>query len=773
MDKIVSLKKLLNKELDKAESDNNIVLQLSHELAKLDENEVRFSVDANLINRLGKELVGRHETAVSELVKNAFDADALEVKLIFENAWKTGGTLTIEDNGIGMSKMQLINGFMRLSSSDKIHNPISSRYNRTKAGKKGIGRFSTQRLGNKLTIITQILNAEKAYRVNIDWEDFEMDKDLFLISNRIESIQKTKDEGTTLIIQELRDSWSDTMIKRAYRYTADLLQPFPLSDKKKGELENSTDPGFKSSYFRKHEDRLEPIVDDDEAFFQHALAEIEGYVLSDGQGCWSLKSDKLNFKEEVFQIGKERDNLNSKFSFIKDIHFKCYYFIYEKSLLSPKILSFIRGVANEYGGIRLYRNGFRVLPYGEKGNDWIGLDESTRRRAIVVPHQNNSFFGFAEITDNQGISFEETSSREGLIENETFKELSDFIYKSISSAVLKVASLRKRKGKAGQKGWEKKDKKSPDKEVDEAISELEGLVNEQKYEEKSDKDDSKKEDEQIDNHERFKDAVIRLKEGREKEKEEIKELIEELNMLRILAGLGLVIGEFVHEVDRFLPAFDTDIRFLKKAVSEMKDALQRTERLDENLKGFSTYTAYFYETISRNVLRELASVELRDVVYEFEEVLTENIKKAGFVFHKPVFEDYDLWTIPMHRSEWAAILFNLYINSKKAIKRAGTKGEIFIKCGRENGSLFLEFSDNGDGIPPENVDKVFDAFFTTTSVAGRTSSDEEAMTGIGLGLKIIKDIIESYGGEVLVANPETDFNTTIRIEIPEIKSDND
>ncbi len=92
---------------------------------------------------------------------------------------------------------------------------------------------------------------------------------------------------------------------------------------------------------------------------------------------------------------------------------------------------------------------------------------------------------------------------------------------------------------------------------------------------------------------KIKDVVDRLKEGRQKEKEKVEELIEELNMLRILAGLGLVIGEFVHEVDRFLPAFDTDIRFLRKAVSGMKTALERADRLDDNLKGFSTYTAYF------------------------------------------------------------------------------------------------------------------------------------------------------------------------------------
>jgi hypothetical protein len=74
--KILELKKKLSEEIQKESSDNSVLLALSSEIAKLDDSQVRFSVDAGIINRLGKELVGKHETAVSELVKNAFDADA-------------------------------------------------------------------------------------------------------------------------------------------------------------------------------------------------------------------------------------------------------------------------------------------------------------------------------------------------------------------------------------------------------------------------------------------------------------------------------------------------------------------------------------------------------------------------------------------------------------------------------------------------------------------------------------------------------------------------
>lgn len=759
-DHINHLKEELKTELKKQDSDNNIILRLSTELAKLDESEVRFSVDAGLINRLGKELVGRHETAVSELVKNAYDADATEVKLIFENAWQKGGTLNIDDNGQGMTRPQLINGFMRLSSSEKIHNPLSEKFSRIRAGKKGIGRFATQRLGTKLTIITQTLLSDNAIKIVIEWDKFETDKELASISNNIMIVPKIKPEGTTLIIENLREGWSDATIKRVFRYTSELLQPFPLSKNRKDTESRKNDPGFKSSYYRKNNDILVPVVDDDEAIFKHALAEIEGYIIDDGQGCWSLKSEKLKIKEEIFLIGKDRDEPKTKFDHIRNIHFKCYYFIWEASLLPPQSMSFIRDLANERGGIRIYRNGFRVLPYGEKGNDWTRLDESTRRRVILAPHANNSFFGFVEITDTGGEIYEETSSREGIIENDAFNELSDFIYRSIVSAALKVAEVRGRKGTASQKGYERNDKTASEK-VENAISKIKEFVND----EVPDKPIETKESNQ-----KLKEAVKEFEEARAEEKQayerEKMELVDEINMLRILAALGLVIGEFVHEVQRFLPGFDAEINYLKRISHDNFEALERIILLDGNIKAFTAYTSYFDKAISRNVIRELESIELRDVVKEFNRVIENDLKRSKIIFEKPEFKDYNLFTIPMHPSEWASILFNLYTNSKKAIIRSKRPGRIMLKGGKENKIVYIEFSDTGDGIPKENETKIFDAFYTTTSVANHSTNENDSLVGTGLGLKILKDIIEAYGGEIFITTPEDGFTTTIRVEIP-------
>jgi len=764
--RLQELKRQLSEEINKTSSDNSLILSLSNEIAKLDDKMVRFSVDAGIINRLGKELVARQETAVSELVKNAYDADATEVDLFFENAWHSGGKLTINDNGLGMTKKQLIAGFMRLSSGDKIHNPISDRYKRTRAGKKGIGRFATQRLGDKLTIITQTLSSDKALKVTIDWEHFQTDKDLLDITNPIEEIEKRREEGTILEIERLREGWTDAMIKRVYRYTADLLQPFPLSKKRKEEEKERTDPGFKSSYFRRDGEVEFPIIDEQTAFYEHALAEIEGYVLDNGQACWTLTSEKLGVNEDVFFIGKDRDKSDTPFLHIKDVHFRAFYFIYDPSLLPSQTMTFIRDVANEQGGIRVYRNGFRVLPYGEKLNDWLGLDESTAKRVILSSHRNINFFGFVEITDKSGVQFDETSSREGLFENDAFKELVDFVQRSIISAVQKIAELRGRKGSTSQKDWTKTEEgENPTEEIDSAISDLDELLGGEETKTEGEDDG--------DNSTRFKQAFKRLKENREKEKnqfdEERKRLIEEINMLRILAGLGLVIGEYVHEVKRFLPAFDSDTSFLKSALRDYSEGLKRVERLELNLKSFTSYTSYFDKAISQNVLRELKPIDLRDVVNDFEIVIQNDINRVKIDFKPPIFQGFDLITIPMHPSEWASILFNLYTNSKKAIKRKREPGIIQIKCGRQKDRVFLEFSDNGDGIPTENIPFVFNAFFTTSSAAGSSTNDMDSLTGTGLGLKIIRDIVESYGGQIFVSESTEDFNTTMRIEIPSEK----
>ena len=90
-----------------------------------------------------------------------------------------------------------------------------------------------------------------------------------------------------------------------------------------------------------------------------------------------------------------------------------------------------------------------------------------------------------------------------------------------------------------------------------------------------------------------------------------------------------------------------------------------------------------------------------------------------------------------------------------------------IECGIHEKHIFLEFSDTGDGISEENEERIFDEFFTTTSPSSLQEIDSSnEVTGTGLGLKIVKDIVSSYRGNIQVVSPKQGFNTCLRIEIP-------
>lgn len=756
-------------ELLQSDSDDySQILTLSNELAQMDKRNIRFSVDAGIITRLGKELVGKGETAISELIKNAYDADATYVNLVFKNAFRPGGTLIIEDDGCGMNFDELVNGFMRISSSDKIHNPITTIFKRKKAGKKGIGRFATQRLGDILTIITQKKESKQAIKTTIKWNDFGIDQELSNITSNVIYIPKQREQGTTLIIEKLQDSWSDIAITRAYKYTENLLLPEPLSEGRKAWDAKRYDHGFKAYLYRDKVSEETIVINEDIAFLNHALATIEGYIDSNGYAFWKVHSDKIDIPYTGFnKIGAERENDDLPFSHIHSIHFKTRYFIYSKELIPKTLFTYIKNLGNELGGIKLYRNGFRVPPYGEGQNDWLGLDESVRRRTYIFPHQNQSFFGFVEIDDAATDLFEETSSREGLIENDAYAELRDFVYRAIISACQVVASIREKKQTANQKNW----KKSSTEKIEEAINELHRMSSENTSSENRETDD--KQDESNEQKEYFKRIVQQLSEGYNEGKEEKDRLIDEINMLRIFAALGLIIGEFIHEIKNYLPGFKAEVEYLQKLLQNNSDAIDRINLLQTNIKAFYSYTSFFDKSISRNVQRDIEPINIKERISSFYDTIKNNCKKAHIDLTTNLDKRSvllsDLTTIPMHPSEWASILFNLYTNSKKAIKKSTEKnnGKIDISCGESSNYIYVDFSDNGIGVDEKIRDRIFDAFVTTTSAASSNSDDIETYTGTGLGLKIVKDIISSYNGNIYL-KPESNigYTTTFRIEIP-------
>ena len=746
------------------------IIELSSALSAFDKDNVRFAVDAGVIDRLGKELVARPETAVSELVKNSYDADAKNVDITFIDSDEEGGTLIIEDDGVGMTREELIKGFMTISSTGKIHNPLSQLYNRKRAGRKGIGRFSVQRLGTSLIITSFNKNDEHGIKVSIKWEEYQNDKNLLGISNKIELIPKEKDSGTTLVIAGLREKWSEASIKRIYRYVGAIIQPFPLSKERSvnedDRIGKTLDPGFKVEFFKRQGDVFLSIANEDTMIFKYAACTIEGIVDEKGYGLINVQSEKLHI-DSISKLGKDRVN-TKPFTFLRDINFKAHYFITSSDFIPPQQKTRISELADEIGGIRMYKNGFRVLPYGEPFFDWLRLDQSVRKRTVLPVHGNHNFFGFVEVNENAGL-LEETSSREGLQENEAFRELQDFLYRGLITGVLQVASVRDVKQTTNQRDWPKKSERPIERirnVAEKIVSEVSNIdVITREISEYSDKSQA---DIFINSLQanKLKDIARELVEVTREQEIIDKKQLEEIAMLRVLASLGLTIGEFTHEIRHYLITLTGHFKLITNEVSGNTKLSERISKIEKNVEILNTYASYFDETVSNNITRELAPQEIRDVVSNFLSVIKEDARRSNIELVQPEINGIDLFSSAMHPSEWSSILFNLYTNSKKAIKRSGNMGRIFIQVGKVDNKIYLDFSDNGDGIPEENQEKIFEAFYTTSSPAGHFANEREEMLGTGLGLKIVSDIISSYNGTIEVIQPLNNFSTCFRIEIP-------
>jgi signal transduction histidine kinase len=743
------LKDELSLLLKEETTDFQNILRLTSEIAKEDAEVIRFSTDAAMVRRLGRELVAKQETALAELVKNAYDADANTCSVIISD--DASGVMQVIDDGSGMSRVDLVNGFMRLASDEKVKNPVSPKFHRSRAGKKGIGRFATERLGRRLTVITQTEEEDQGWRVTIDWSAFEQGTDINLIPNTISAVPKERSHGTTLLIQGLNDSWTEAEVKRVYRYLSTIITPvFDSIQTQHAE----DDPGFSVDLVRTGQQNV-TLVNAESEIFDLAVGLIEAEIDASGKTTWSVAAKRWNLSDKDQDIGLDRDR-SAPLQHARNVKLKAHYFIQARELLGHST-AYIRELLDEYGGILLYRNGYRVAPYGDREDDWLGLDY--KRTSTFAPINSRTFLGFVALSDPEGELFEETSSREGLIETTAFAEVRKIMSAVLEAAVRRIEAARGKGPRARSRDTESGERVAT--EAESAVLEIERFVTSPAMASVFAPEE----------RQQFKSSVARIKEAvratsvivRERD-----ELLKEVNLLRILASMGLTIAEFTHDFSALAETLELSVQAIKRDATISSEALDATlGSFEEQFRRVRSYTAHFGSMMTNNASRMLEPIDLYAFARSFRNDLAAIFDRRGMQLTVERPTEYEIYTKRMHRSEWSSILLNLLTNSIKAVKRAQRAGRFLIRVGTaEQGFVFLEFSDNGDGIPPENSDRVFDAFFTTTGGTSGRSSDASQAIGTGLGLKIVADIAQSAGGRVEVVNPPEGYVTSIRITVP-------
>lgn len=757
MDNQTNFRSIIEQELKKQEPDWRLIEKLSRDEVDSDPSNVRFSVDAAHIQRLGLELVAKQETALVELIKNSYDAEASKVIVSFSNFDAPGGTLVIEDNGAGMTLEIVRDAWMRISTINKRDNPVSPNYGRIRAGRKGIGRFAVQRLGKSLILETEIKGSDQGLRVTFNWDkSFTDGKSLSDIFSSVETYPKDRGtQLTRLTINGLREAWTAAALQRAWKAIVLLQPPFKIKNKftRADHIPAEIDPGFEviiNGISSKHQTTELSI---DNSFLEHALAEISGTIDAEGNASIRVNSTKLELDDS--------QSLDEKFILTGPISFATKYFIYLPGMLSGVSKNTASEMASKYGGIRIYRNGFRVLPYGERSDDWLGLDHDTGRRVLLVPANNQNFFGHVEIDAELNPLFEETSSREGIIENEAFSELQKFVRTTVEWGVKRVAEARERKTTASQKDFVSKVIRKPTEIIDSIRAEI------NKGSQGGSAEENRAKTETL-----LEAAQAEAEAWEERVEQQQAESLKYEEMLRILASLGLSITVFSHEIKGVRSSVSANIANLSSITEDLPDGVEKIA-LTEGIDWIKTATnrmfdlgGYIAGLMSSTESRELRELSVKGVIERFVEQFKKYIERQHILFTTEI-PQQNLQTIAMHSSEIDSILLNLMTNSIKAIKKSKKPDrKIRIYAFEDYGDVVIHFEDNGTGVPEDITHRIFDPFFTTTV---GIEDDTVAGPGTGLGLKIISDIAHSYGGGVKLVPPSEGYNCCFEVRIKALK----
>jgi signal transduction histidine kinase len=406
------------------------------------ENDVlHFDVSSGLKSVIGKDLITNDFVAIFELVKNSFDAFATDVDVVFEDIEGTVNRIFIIDNGKGMTYQDLINKWLFVAYSAKKDGTEDSNPQRTYAGNKGVGRFSCDRVGGHLKLQSKSESEETIHVLDVDWKKFEENskekfEDIAVNYDTMDAFslpknyQKTLDSGVVLEISNLRevDSWGRDKLKRLKASLAKLINPFgsaqlPINLNIIAEKETPADEAALKKHAENPSKDFPTLVN---GAVQNDIFDVlhdkttSLTVESNGGGCFV--TTLVDRGEMIYQI---RESSNP-YPQLKNTDFSCEIFYLNQAAKS--LFKRRTGVhSTDFGSLFLFRNGFRVMPIGDTGDDSWGID---RRHAQGYSRTlgTRDVMGRVDISGPE-TKFKEKSSRDGgLIETIAKTQLFDYVF---------------------------------------------------------------------------------------------------------------------------------------------------------------------------------------------------------------------------------------------------------------------------------------------------------------------------------------------------------
>lgn len=459
-----------------------------------------FRVHASLIYKLGESLIADEVTALSELIKNCYDADASICQLIIDSKYKETingktciGKIEIIDNGCGMNKSTIINGWLTLSNSPKKKmkkdNKTTDKYKRYPLGDKGLGRLSVQKLGRHMQLITKTKESQQEYIVTIPWGDFLKNTTIDRIPiNILHNEINNTSSYTRIIIKDLVDSslWeSKEQVDVLSNSISKIISPFRSRQNtfrviaQVNGSEISTDTKvfeallgaarakytityrkgvatitslYKASFFYSRESMdhvlkqritfTETLLDDFLCSFKTDLSNI---VRTNESGFVYKQQEDMLFPSIYTKISGELSTEKTEVINDDPGDFECE--IYEYSL-DNKYLEIVyqnleftnlidrdayKELVDRYQGIKVVRDGFLIQGFGEgPGGDWLGLSNTSKTKGKFFDLRNASVIGCVYLTGINNSCLKETTNREGFVADGYYKHFKQILENSIN-----------------------------------------------------------------------------------------------------------------------------------------------------------------------------------------------------------------------------------------------------------------------------------------------------------------------------------------------------
>lgn len=709
------------------------------------------------------------------------------------------------DNGVGMTDSIISNQWMTIGTDDKLYQHLSEN-GRVKTGAKGIGRFALNRLGLITNLITLSNKNGEGLNWKVDWKDFdksgatvsEVEAELVYIENPslkeillnkfsnssrlVELINYTSFEsGTVIEISELNDTWEVDQLEKLFGNLEMLLPPKEQSDFKInlfslnnidlfGEVKTAYyddyDYKVEATYFDGENKNLEIKITRNELdidAIENRYSEVFNY---EPMKVFPYRLEDL--KAKTITLNKTLDTVLSsevdKELIDKVGEFKFSFYFLKNTISDDKAdgdlkkypyKNFVSGTRKawlkKFGGIKMFRDDFRIRPYGENGQDWLKLGER-QSQSPGGPGQKlggyrirpNQISGTVNISRIHNLSFQDKSGREGIIENEVFelfnnilKEVIALFEKDRNVIMFHFSELFKKNNEEAER-------------LRKAQEEAEKIDKEDENEEKNSSHEQKTESSESNkSSEREKTLASGVKILTKK----VEDKDDEIRLLRSLASVGLIISSFAHEVkslrSRLIPRTAFLLRELSNHINESdlnnidKDdnpfyMIRLMQEEDTKLKHWLDYSL---NTLKRDK-RERTNLDLTDYFERFKSTWSKALAQRNISVVLNGERDKG-FVIRAFEVDMDSIFNNLLSNSMNALKGFSKEQKtISISWKKaDDNNIEIIFSDNGKGLDTqyqENPDEIF-------NLNESSKKDKKGnVIGTGLGLYIVKSIIEEY-----------------------------